>query len=344
MKKIALIVDVKNWAFDNAANIIKNSINEYFDVDIFYSKSEEFDDDLVKILNKVKDYDIIHFFWRKTLLQICDGNVQKNLIDSGINIEEISQKISTGIYDHLFIDSDEYDDVFNKYCKKYVTSSKKLYDIYCEKNGIKNPDSILGDTFDEKFFCPENVNRFEENSNAELIIGWVGNSNWNNKMLDLNGNCIDFKGYNTILKPVVDELISEGYSIKLYCADKNTNFIPIDKMNEYYNKIDVYVCVSITEGTPKPLIEAMGCAVPIITTDVGVAREYFGDFQKEFIISERKIGDNSEKIKEELKEKIKIFYNDRSYLKKLSKENFENSKLCNSTSYKEKYLKYFLNF
>ena len=67
MKSIALIVDVKNWAFDIQANLIKNSLKDVFKIDIFYSKSETYNDDVIKILEDVKDYDIIHFFWRKTL-------------------------------------------------------------------------------------------------------------------------------------------------------------------------------------------------------------------------------------------------------------------------------------
>ena len=65
MKSIALIVDVKNWAFDIQAKLIKNSLKDVFKIDIFYSKSETYNDDVIKILEDVKDYDIIHFFWRK---------------------------------------------------------------------------------------------------------------------------------------------------------------------------------------------------------------------------------------------------------------------------------------
>ena len=42
MKKIALVSDIKGWAFDLAANIIKNNLKDEFEIDIFYSKSDEF--------------------------------------------------------------------------------------------------------------------------------------------------------------------------------------------------------------------------------------------------------------------------------------------------------------
>ena len=67
MKSIAMIVDVKNWAFDIQANLIKNSLKDDFKIDIFYSKDEPYNEDIVKILEDVKNYDVIHFFWRKTI-------------------------------------------------------------------------------------------------------------------------------------------------------------------------------------------------------------------------------------------------------------------------------------
>ena len=344
MKKVALIVDVRGWAFDLAAGLIKRAIQSEFEVDIFYSKSEPFNEDLIQILQKVKDYDIIHFFWRKTLQPICDEGVQAILKQKNIDMDELKNKLSTGVYDHLFIEDSEYDELFNNYCKKYVVSSRKLYEIYSSNSEIKKPDKIMGDTFDEALFYPQNTERFGKNEKTELVLGWVGNTTWNSNLKDQNGNPIDFKGYHTVLKPVVEELQSEGYNIKLYCADKKTNFIPNEKMCDYYGKIDTYICVSISEGTPKPLLEAMGTAVPIITTDVGVAEDYLGEKQKEFILPKRFVGESDDKIREVLKAKIVELYNNRKLLSELSKENYERSKKINFEAYKEKYLDYFLNF
>ena len=88
----------------------------------------------------------------------------------------------------------------------------------------------------------------------------------------------------------------------------------------------------------------MGCGVPIITTDVGVAKEYMKHEQKKFILKERHISKSDKKIKKQLKKKILKIYNNRDILMKLSKENYEASKSFNSNIYKDKYIKYFLNF
>ena len=345
MKKIALVADVKNWAFDYAANIIKNSLLDDFKIDIYYS--EDFNKNLFEILETTKDYDIIHFFWRKILLEFEHEDF-KNLVlqkytDYNSYVETITKKISTGIYDHLFEDDLKFNKTFTKYCKSYVTSSKKLFDIYNSMDINLKPTYIMGDSFEKERFYPINMERFEF-KNPEFIIGWVGNSARNSKEKDEYGNPIDFKGFNTILKPAIDELISEGLNIKLYCADKNTNPISNENMNEYYSKIHLYVCVSYAEGTPKPLLEAMGCGIPVITTNVGVVNQALGKLQQDFILNTRVIGINDLEIKNQLKEKIKYLYNNRNLLLDLSKENIESSKAYEIGQMKHIYYKYFNNF
>ncbi len=347
MKKIALLADVKDWAFDIAANIIKNSLSNKYQIDIFYTKSEEFNKDLFKILEVLKDYDLIHFFWRVILLDFEKEDFILAVKEKYGNYEEYVKKnvskISTGVYDHLFEDDIEFNKKFTRYCNNYVVSSKRLFDIYSNMEHVKKPAGIVGDSFEKELFFPSNLERFnfEESRDNKLIIGWAGNSAWNSSTKDENGNPIDFKGFHTILKPVIEELINEHYNIELKCVDKNVNPIPNNKMCEYYSKIHVYICVSNKEGTPKPLLEAMGCAVPIITTDVGVAKEALGDKQSNYILGNRIVGKNDNEIREKLKSKIIYLYNNRNELKELSKENYEYSKHYEIGQMKEIYNSYF---
>lgn len=347
MKKIALVADVPNWAFDLAAHIIKKAFEDKIQVDIYYTKSVEFNKDLFKILETLKDYDVIHFFWREILLDFEKDEFIDKVKEKYGNYDEyvnnIIKKISTGVYDHLYEDNLKYNQTFTKYCKKYVVSSKTLFEIYSNEENVKKPYLVMGDSFEKTRFFPYNMNRFED-ENGPLVIGWVGNSAWNEKQKDENGNSIDFKGFHTILKPAVDELIKEGVNLKLYCADKNVKQIPNEEMNEYYSKIQVYVCVSYNEGTPKPLLESMGCGVPVITTDVGVARDALGKLGQDYILSKRIINKNEEQIKEELKDKIRYLYNNRDVLNKLSKENYESSKKYEIESMGKVYYKYFNEF
>ena len=131
------------------------------------------------------------------------------------------------------------------------------------------------------------------------------------------------KGLNSIIKPVIKELQEEGYNIVEHYADRNEKWRTPDEMPQYYSEIDVCICASMHEGTPRPVLESMSCGVPVISTDVGIVRNAFGKKQKEFIIGSRENGRNDSVVKEELKKKLKEVYGNRSILKELSQENLE---------------------
>lgn len=197
---------------------------------------------------------------------------------------------------------------------------------------------VLGDVIDDEKFKIQNANRFVdfEKSNRELIVGWVGNSNWNIKYMD-------FKGFHTIIEPVLDELIAEGYHIKKHYADKNIKSRTNEEMPEYYSEIDVCLCTSMSEGTPRPVMESILCGVPVISTNVGIVEDIFKERQQSFIIGERVNTDSDGKIKQALKNKIICLLEDKKLLNQLSKENLSIETI--STKFIiEKYDEYFENF
>ena len=345
MKKIAIIVDVPNWAFDLGAQLIKKNLEGVAIVDVYAIHVEPYKDNLFMLLEDVKDYDYIHFMWRKNLLSFDSEEFKENLINNKIDYNEyvnfFSSKISTSVHDHMFLKSDEidlYKNVFNKYSRKYFVISKKLYDIYSNIPNYKKPESIMMDTFDKNIFIPQNLSRFDNTINKPFVVGWVGNSAWNSK----DGNGIDYKGLHSILSPVLEQLVFEGYNIKKVFADKQIKFTPNNEMPNYFKEIDVYITCSYQEGTPRPLLEAMSCGVPVIATDVGVVPEVLGNLQKEFIIGDRtKISD--EEIRNNLKNAIIKLYNNRNILKNLSVENIKQSKKLDSSNYKQDYINFLLN-
>ena len=129
------------------------------------------------------------------------------------------------------------------------------------------------------------------------------------------------------------ELKEEGYNICSHYADVNDKYRNSSEMQKYYSEIDIYICVSLIEGTPRPVLESMCCGVPIITTDVGVVREVLGEKQKTFILEERSV--------KCLKEQIKKIYSNRAILKELSMENLEEGKKNSSKTTVKKYVELF---
>lgn len=320
-KRIAIVYDVDGWAFSNIAREIKTHLSKYYEIDTI--PVSVFDDNIVNLLFLANQYDLVHLLWRG-LISCIDYDYSRTYIHNmGLDYEDFINKyllannITTSVYDHKFLTKDTFENTktFAKYAKNYTVSSTILKDIYDKLEIDKKPLMVISDGVDLEKFKPKNLERFElENINKRKIkIGWVGNS----EFTDSDGDT-DLKGVRKIIKPALEELIDEGYEIELKFADRKEGLVPHDKMPDYYNSIDVYICASKNEGTPNPVLESLASGVPIISTNVGIVRDVLGKKQKEFILKERS--------KECLKETLKKLLNDKKQFKELSKENLEQRK------------------
>lgn len=307
--KIAIIIDKKGWAYANTANQIKKNLDKYYQIDII--SMEVFKDNIVKLFLYLSDYDLSFFLWRGLISWLYSDYSKIYIENLGFEYNDFIEKylrnknIVTGVYDHWFLNSEtERTEFILNNVKDYFVSSKILKNIY--DNYTKKPSYVISDGVDLNLFRMFDKNKFKNFNQQKLIIGWSGNSKFSDEEDD------DLKGLNKIIRPTVEKLIYEGYNIELKIADKNVKLIPHNEMPNYYNNIDVYVCASRTEGTPNTVLEAMGCGIPIISTNVGIVPEVFGTKQSEFIIKREE---------EDLIKKIKILYNNKNILEQLSKEN-----------------------
>lgn len=309
-KKIALVVDADNWAFANIAkNIVKNLSNQY---NFKIIPISNLDNNLVKVYIAADDCDLIHFFWRGNIIGDLDSKFKWYIEYLGFTMEEFKKKymnkiITTAVYDHLFLDDDINitEQIFSR-CNKYYVSSNILNKIYKKLHLKYYPKYVITDGVDLEKFYPQKLERFKDIKDRKIKIGWVGNSEW-------ASDKEDFKGANSILKPALKELIEDGYPIEEYFADRQVRMIPHDQMVDYYSDIDVLICVSKCEGTPNPVLEAMACGVPVISTKVGIVPEALGNSQKQFILKERS--------KECLKERIIYLLENTNLFEELSVEN-----------------------
>ena len=315
--KIALIIDSRGWAFDNIANNIVQDLSDEFEFKKIYM-SDIPGDNIVLLLYACKDCEIVHFLWRGYLSFIDGENTEWYLSYYGRDVEQFKNNImrkmyiTAGVYDHKFLDNEfKITQNIMKYINKYTVSSKKLFDIY-SKLELGIPMVEITDGVDDKLFHPINIERFRKIKNRKFVIGWVGNSKFDAE------NSEDYKGINTIIKPAVEQLKNEGYNIELYSADRVDKYIPHNEMPEYYSKIDLYICASINEGTPNPVLEAMACGVPIISTDVGIVREVLGSKQQKYILEERSMMC--------LKNKLKLFFDNIDSINELVDENLKQIK------------------
>ena len=232
----------------------------------------------------------MHVLWRGILQFLDSDPFYGELYQYGLTREKYEKKflgdlcLTTAVYDHLYLEEDT-EGVTEKILSavdEYTVSSARLLKIYSDRYE-KKPAGEISDGVDLDMFYPQNLERFDDINGRPVVIGWVGNSVfWGNRADDL-------KGVHTILIPAVDELQREGENVTRLFADRQERIIPHSEMKDYYSKIDIYVCTSRIEGTPNPLLEAMACGVPVITTDVGLVPEVLGEFQKQFVLERRDV-------------------------------------------------------
>ena len=313
-KKIAIVYDVDGWAFHNIAKEIQKNLSGKYEIDIF-AKSV-FNHNVVRLMFLTKKYDLIHVLWRGMFSEL-DGEYLTSYIRSlGISKEEFIKRyimpsnITTSVYDHSFLNEEAIGitKAFIKYTKAYTVSSDKLKEIYNNLEIEKKPSMEITDGVDLNKFKPKNLERFKDKNKKIIYIGWVGNSKFTDSEQDE-----DLKGVRKIILPAIEELQKEGYPIQKRFADRDEGYIPHDKMPDYYNSIDLYVCASKVEGTPNPILESMACGIPVISTDVGIVKEALGEKQQKYIMEER--------TKQELKKKIKEFLDNPQDWNQLSEEN-----------------------
>lgn len=76
--------------------------------------------------------------------------------------------------------------------------------------------------------------------------------------------------------------------------------VPYDQLEKSYQYADIFVLTSLSEGMPSVILEAMGCGLPIVASDVGGNNEIVHEGQNGFLIS----GDDVETIAQRLAELI----------------------------------------
>ncbi len=334
--RIALVTDTADWAFANIARQIMRHLGDKYEFDLIPMVSLAAVEEqrwieggrqgayvpgggaaLNHLLLVAPQYDLVHVFWREYLMLIDSYALEAYAERLGLPYAEFRRRfldpawITTSVYDHLHctpVAIEERRQLFNEWTVAYTVSSARLGRLYRGFPGLRPPAAVIEDGVSPELFYPLETERFAATEGRELVVGWVGNSRW-------AATLGDKKGVHSILIPAIEQLRAEGLPIRLELADRQQGFIPHDRMVHWYRTIDLYACTSDIEGTPNPVLEAMACGVPVVTTDVGVVPEVFGPLQREFILAERSV--------ECLKAALRRLLADRTLLPRLSAENLD---------------------
>lgn len=139
--------------------------------------------------------------------------------------------------------------------------------------------------------CFKVKDKKEPSKDGPLVIGISGNRTSNgNKGFDLVEEACRITGCQLLTS---QQNFSGGQLTK-------------EQMSDYYNKIDIYCCMSKTEGLNNCVMEAGATAVPVITTKTGAVEEMVEDGKTGFII---------ERSVPALVDKLNFFKNNRDAIK-----------------------------
>lgn len=87
-------------------------------------------------------------------------------------------------------------------------------------------------------------------------------------------------------RPQLDELAEQlGVSELIHYVGQ----VPYEKLEISYQYADMFVLTSLSEGMPSVILEAMGCGLPIIASDVGGNNEIVKEGENGFLIKENDV-------------------------------------------------------
>ncbi len=255
-KKILLIPDTPNWALDkNAKDLVKYNKSN-LQLDIVY-----FDDFMTSWKKYYDEYDLLFPMFKGLFFQMMKAKIP---IDSSI----------TGIRSYYYWDKGKTQPpgYNSKPSRKVVNRMRKaiLVNTHCKKLWYifshYFPVIHTKYTCDLEMFYPE-----MKTPNEKIVVGWAGSLT----------NHPGKRGFHDFIKPICDEIPE----IELKVQDSSVNPITDDnEMRKFYNSLDLYISASRSEGTPRPVIEAAACGVPVITTDIGIVPELIVNDVNGFIV------------------------------------------------------------
>jgi len=117
---------------------------------------------------------------------------------------------------------------------------------------LKIPSFYTPNGVDTEFYSPVPGKA----PSSRLRVGWAGS---------LTNMGPGYRGFHEFIVPAAAAV--DG--VELLTAAREDKWRGPDEMREFYRSLDVYVCASLTEGTPNPCLEAAACGVPLVTTCVG---------------------------------------------------------------------------
>jgi len=247
----------------------------------------------IKFLNyiRLKSPDYIVFMWREAFDAISTSNLLKNkLID-------IDPFIFILIPDYL--NANTFSDTEQRRIEQSDGVFVTCLDLFEKYSNVYRPKflKILHDIPDLEIIEDINQKTFLVNRNK---IIWVGNSKWGERF-----GFKDHKGLKKFAIPMVQIIQEKQNNLKFQIIDSAVKKISNHSVLNEISNSGCLIVTSDSEGTGLCILEAAALGTPVVTLDVGIAREIFCD-DAESQISQNDIGIFANKVLMTLKNHEKI--------------------------------------
>jgi glycosyltransferase involved in cell wall biosynthesis len=251
MKKILIVADEPGWIFERHALEIKKRLTK-FHIDIAFRK--------MQITQMSEKYDLVYVM-DPIPLRYGYPPPEKTLL--GLRCEFLYEENphgAKGLY--WFGLPGRCVSIADKCKALHVVNRNQmriLKDIVTDKPLYLAQHGVDEDIFD----CEKHP---AKTTSYPIVVGTVGRRS-------------QLKGFHFI------EQACEKMGYRFYTAQYGKNKIPKEKMPLYYTNLDVYVCMSGSEGLNNGTLEAGAMGLPVISTRVGAAKEIIRDGENGFLIN-----------------------------------------------------------
>lgn len=262
--RVLAIADRPGWAIDNKTRSLKRALAGRFEIiERFQNEVSEEDLDAADL--------ILIYYWLE---------LRKMPIPE-LALARRTGKLLMGICSHGELEGEFQDrglTLLRKLPRAVFVNSRALERAFGPLLG--RPVYYTPNGVETTFFRPSPELR--ERRPGQLRVGWAGS---------LTNHGPAHRGFHEIIEPSVAAVAGSS----LVTAIREERWRNRDEMLDFYRGLDVYVCASLSEGTPNPCLEAAACGVPLITTPVGDMPELIRDGVNGFLV-ERRVEDVAGKL------------------------------------------------
>jgi len=251
MKKILIVADIPGWVFQRHANEIKKRLEGEYVIDIGFSRGTN----VVKLEPR---YDCIYIM---DPMQMSYPGPKKVIM--GLRCEFMYLDHPNGAKGLYESGMPNWGSSIKNRCSLFHVVNKRQLEVFKDIVADK-PMLLVQHGVDETCF---NKDLYSPIKRDKLTIGIAGRQNSNGK-----------KGFEIIVEAC------KKTDCNVLFASYDNRKLKKEEMPSFYNNIDVYVCMSKTEGLHNPTMEAGAMGVPVISTDCGAAKEMIEDGKSGLII------------------------------------------------------------